>query len=105
MDLKKPESQTTTSSTVAVGLPYPAVPLFGAGSRILPSPRGFTVFSQTRRRMPASQRIQKPKKQVQFITPRMSQQQIGPLPLKRSSCITAAQSATSKPSTQPKAHK
>jgi len=46
MDLKKPESQTTTSSTVAVGLPYPAVPLFGAGSRILPSPiQGALLFS------------------------------------------------------------
>jgi len=105
---KKPESQTTTSSTVAMGLPYPAVPLFGAGSGILPPPNmpgSFTVFRQTRRGMPAPKRLQKPKKQVQFITPRMSQQQIGPLPLKRSSCITAAQSATSKPSTQPKAHK
>ena len=35
----------------------------------------------------------------------MSQQQIGPPPLRRSSCIAAARTATSKPSTPPKAHK
>jgi len=91
-----------------MGLPYPAVPLFGAGSGILPPPNmpgSFTVFRQTRRGMPAPKRLQKPKKQVQFATPHMSQQQMGTPPPRRSSRIATAQSATSKPSTQPKARK
>ena len=91
-----------------MGLPYPAVPLFGASSGILPSPNmpgSFTVFRQARRGMRAPKRLQKPKKQVQFATPHMSQQQMGTPPQRRSSRIAAAQSATPKPSTQSKAHK
>ena len=109
---QKPESQTTTSSTATatMGLPYPAIPLFGAGSGILPSPNvrgGITAFRPTRslRRMPAPKRLQKPKKQVKFATPQVSQQQVGPSPPRRSSRLAAAQSATSKPSMQPKALK
>ena len=93
-----------------MGLPYSAIPLFGAGSGILPSPNvrgGITAFRPTRspRRMAAPKRLQKPKKQVKFATPQVSQQQVGPSPPRRSSRIAAAQSATSKPSTQPKARK